>query len=237
MFEVRPARFAGFVALCLLVVMAIGNSTARPALAATGVSGQIESWENIEFGEGPGELLYGEGEAVGGFGVDPIDGSTYIISNNVGSTQARIDKFTSAGAFEGSVAIPRPPGAIVQPVITGIAVDHAEHRLYVVRGEDVSPGPGAFGEAFVAEKLLAYSTEVTGEQLEQVGEYALPGPTEAGAVFNTTELHADQSTGELVLSGINAAEEPVLQRLSPTGVEEGAYVEAGTSLKPAFFAV
>jgi hypothetical protein len=233
--EIRRARFAGLASLVLLALLALSGSLSSPAMAATGVSGQLGNWGNIQFGEGPGELLYPRGEIVGGFGVDPVDGSTYILSNNLAKTEATIDKFTSAGVFEGSATIARPvsPGGLTLGIV-GIAVDHQAHRLYVVTSEYLESTP--IGEAFVAKSLLTYSTEVTGGQLTLEGSaHPLPGSTEPGAIFSPVELHADETTGEVVLSGVNPAGKPVLQRLSSTGVEGKAYAESGDVLNTRFF--
>jgi hypothetical protein len=232
--DIRRARFAGLVSFVLLVVMAVGGSLAGSASAATGASGQIENWGNIQFGEDPGELLYPTGENVGGFGVDPVDGSTYILSNNLAKTEATIDKFSSTGTFEGSATIARPlsPAGLSMGIV-GIAVDHQAGRVYVVTSEYLESTP--IGEGFVATSLLAYSTDPVGTSLELKGTSPLPASTEPGAIFSPVELHADETTGELVLSGVNPAGEPLLQRLSATGVEGKSYAESGTNLKSKSF--
>ena len=103
-FDFRRARFAGLASLVLLAIFAISGSISSPAVAATGVSGQLENWAGINFGEGPGELFNS-----GAFGVDSQDGSTYILSNNVSKSQSRINQFSSTGHFQASVAISRQP--------------------------------------------------------------------------------------------------------------------------------
>jgi IPT/TIG domain/Divergent InlB B-repeat domain len=235
--RVRPARFAGLATLLLLAMIALGSLVSSPALAASGVSGQLENWEPIEFGEEPGELLNPTT-----FGVDPVDGSTYIVSNNLTQTEGRVDKFTSTGEFKGSATISRQAaaGGLELPLsIIGIAVDHADHQFYVVVGECLESTP--IGEAVAAQKLLVYSTEPSassGEpELQLIGSHPLPSPTEAGAIFNPTELHVEETTGELVINGVNAASEAILQRLSSTGTEGAVYTESGTTLKSTFLGV
>ena len=232
-FDFRRARFAGLASLVLLAIFAISGSISSPAVAATGVSGQLENWAGINFGEGPGELFNS-----GAFGVDSQDGSTYILSNNVSKSQSRINQFSSTGHFQASVAISRQPapGGLGWPLsFVGIAVDHSAQKLYVVESELVETTP--VGEANVGLKILAYSTQPSGEALQPAGSFPLPGPTEVGAIFNPAELHVDETTGELVLSGENAAGEPLLQRFSSTGVEKKSYAESGTDLKKKFFAL
>jgi hypothetical protein len=235
--RVRPARFAGIATLLLMSLIALGGLVSSSALAATGVSGQLNNWEPIEFGEEPGELLNPTT-----FGVDPVDGSTYIVSNNLAQTEGRVDKFTSTGEFKGSATISRQPaaGGLELPLsIIGIAVDHADHQFYVVVGECLESTP--IGEAVAAQKLLVFSTDPSGPsgepELQLIGSHPLPGPTEAGAIFNPTELHIEESTGELVIDGVNAANQAILQRLSSTGTEGTAYTESGTTLKSTFLGV
>jgi hypothetical protein len=237
--RVRPARVAGLVPLLLLAMIALGGLFSGPALGSTGVSGQIENWEAIEFGEEPGQLLNPTS-----FGVDPVDGSTYVISNNLAQTEARIDKFTSTGVFEGSATISRQPapGGLELPLsLIGVAVDDAHEQLYLVVGECLEGTP--VGEAVVAQELLVFSTEPSepaGDEepeLELVGSHSLPGPAEAGAIFDPTELHVEETTGELVINGVNAENEAILQRLTSTGVEGAVYAESGTTLKQTFLGV
>src|ERR1700760_1898559 len=95
--------------LVLIVAGSIAMSLASTAAAAPGVSGQIESWEG-EFGVEPGELFNPRS-----FGVDPRDGSVYIVSKNVANTEAQLEKFTSGGVFEGSAPISlQPEGEVLE---------------------------------------------------------------------------------------------------------------------------
>src|ERR1700743_3381492 len=114
-FSVRGLRVVRAAPCLAVLVFAAG----RPISADAGVSGQNDAW-TVHFGTDPGELFNPQD-----LGVDPVDGSTYILSNDPAGTSVRIDKFSATGELKGSVSVPRPEaGPEDLPVgFVGIAVD------------------------------------------------------------------------------------------------------------------
>ena len=68
-----------------------------------------------------------------------------------GSNPFRLQKFSSTGAFEGTVTIPTPGGE----VFAAMAVDSAAHRVYLLRAKAKSDP--VTGKA-LAEEILVFST-------------------------------------------------------------------------------
>ena len=117
----RAARavLAATVAALLMMIAALAIGTSASDAA---ISGQLEAW-NVEFGTEPGQLFN-----PAALGVDPVDGSVYILSQSFSGPEARIEKFSPTGEFKGEISIPRaakPGGSEFQRGFVGIAVDRA----------------------------------------------------------------------------------------------------------------
>jgi hypothetical protein len=210
-------------AACLAVlVLAVG----RPTSADAGASGQKEAW-TVHFGTDPGEL-YDPSD----FGVDPVDGSTYTLSEAVDGSGVRIDKFSPDGTFVASASVPRgfnEPEEEQPNGFIGIAVDHQAKRLYLVESEyDEST------EVPVAVRLLIFSTEPEGSALKPTGaeSVALTGSTAGEALFSPNEIHVDPQTHELILSAVDPTGKVIFQGFTSEGVRTGRYTESGTLLRP-----
>jgi hypothetical protein len=233
-FKARASTTPAFrlAALAFIVAGVFMAAVAAPAMA--GVSGQLESWEEIPVGTEPGELLNAKN-----FGADPVDGSVYILSESLDFSEGRVDKFSPTGELEGStVPLSRASVSGFPPKnFVGVAVDHSAGRFYLVETE--TGADPAFPEEPLALRLLSFSSEPTGssDELKLEGTAALPGAGEAGEILVPNELHMDEANHELVISGRNSDGKVVLQRLdaaaigSPSPVETAAYVESGNVLK------
>jgi hypothetical protein len=215
--------------LALFVAGLLALSVAKPDGALAGVSGQKEAW-NVQFGTGPGELFDPQA-----FGVDPVDGSVYILSNEEGFEFVRVDKFSASGSFEGSVAISRTPDEASAEGIkgfVGIAVDHAQSRFYVVQDEKGLQTGNS--EASVATKVLAFSTVPNAShQLEPAAtpSFNLPAANGANTLLWPTEIQVDPSNDDLIVAAEDPAHHVVLQRITDIGVEPSRYVESGSALR------
>jgi hypothetical protein len=222
-FSARGLRLALAAACLAVLILAAGRATSADA----GVSGQNDAWE-VHFGTDPGELFNPQD-----LGVDPVDGSTYILSNNPAGTEVRIDKFSADGEPKGSVSVPRPEaGPESVPVgFVGIAVDHQLERFYLV--EDEFGGDAAEPELTLAKRLLVYSTVPNAsKELEPVGggSINLVGATNSEDLVAPNEIHVDPHTGDILLSALEGGK-PVIQRITSAGSRSTAYTEAGSELR------
>ena len=146
-----PAVRAMLLALIITLAAAL---VAKPQLAQAEVSGQLEAWGNVSFGSNPGELFNPSS-----FGVDPVDGSVYILSSNLEGSESRVDKFSASGTLEGSASIPRPPGAEGLPNgLVGIAVNHVLERFYLVEDDFGADTTTSLELPDLATNVLAFST-------------------------------------------------------------------------------
>lgn len=223
--EVALRRLAslGLAVAALAIAMFALSGT-----AVAGVSGQQAFFPTINWGTEPGEFFNPKQ-----LGVDPVDGSVYVADGTPDNSETRIDKFSAAGALEGSVSIPRAhesPEAEGRKGFIGIGVDHALHRFYLVQDELQAEGE-ALAEERVATKVLVFSTEVTGGALSAPTEFALPAPTSANVIVRPQELAIDPSNGDLIIAGKNPSGNAILQRVSSAGVLGARYEETESKLQ------
>ncbi|HEY2052370.1 MAG TPA: hypothetical protein VGH14_00370 [Solirubrobacterales bacterium] len=226
--QLRPASPNGFLT-CLatfMVLLVVGLAvTARPADAA--VSGVQEAWE-VEVGTDPGQFFN-----PASLGVDPVDGSVFVLDEEPGGTGFRVDKFTATGEFKGSTGVlsatATEPGAVEGRAFVGIAVDHALGEFYLVQSE---PGLDATKSTLaVATKILPFSTEPQSEVLAAKPPLPLPAANEpAATLLAPNEIHVDPADGDLVISAVNEAGQAVLQTITSAGLAAGRYEETGSSL-------
>ena len=216
--------------LCVLLLAGLLAWLAlNPVPAEAGVAGQQEAW-SVGFGTQPGELF--DPQAIG---VDPVDGSVFVLSNSADFTAVRVDEFSASGSFEASVAIPRAPeeaGAEGVKGFVGIAVDHTRKRFYLVQSEKgLETGEP---EAPVATRVLVFSTEAEGVQLVPAAtpSFGLPAANSPETLLRPNEIHVDPSDGDLVISAEDSSGRAVLQRITAEGVPGNRYEEAGTALRP-----
>jgi IPT/TIG domain-containing protein/List-Bact-rpt repeat protein len=227
-FPLPPLRIS------LLLPVLIGVFAALvgvPQSARAGVAGQQEVWEDLEFGVASGQVFNPHQ-----IGVDPVDGSVYVLSSAPEFTEDKLDKFSATGQPEGTVSLSRTPeeaGAEGARTFVGIAVRHKEGeatgKVYLIQGEaglnTTEP------EAKVATKVLVFSTGPAGGAPVQEPSLTLPGANTAEAIFYPNEVHVDPANGDLVLSASALDGTAQLVRITEAGaVEPGRYVESGNSL-------
>jgi List-Bact-rpt repeat protein len=215
-FRVTRQKLALVAATALTLIGVL--SAASGASAA--VSGQLGAWG--EWGTGAGKVF-----DPSFMGVDSTDGSVYVGSYPADFASTKIQKFSEAGALQGSVSIPTL-------ALVGIAVDHARERFYVL--QDQAGIDSRDAAKFVATKILAFSTTPNGSnQLvpAAVAEYPVPPVEEEKTLFAPREIAVDPSNGDLVVLAEDSAGHAVLQRISTSGSGSvGArVVDSGSSLK------
>jgi hypothetical protein len=221
----RGVRLLAALAAAILVLFAA--LVVGPAASEAAPSGQLEAW-NVEYGTEPGQFFNPKQ-----VGVDPVDGSVYILSFRHGFSEADLQKFSPTGDFEGGVPIPRHFVGVEEEFRTGlvgIAVDHATGHVYLVE-QEYGINTVATEEP-TATNILVFSTQPQNKELVPAtpAKIALPDPTGANAILGVNEIHVDPSNGQIVLSGRNTAGQAILQRLDATGALKGTYTETGDDL-------
>jgi len=120
------------------------------------------------------------------FGVDPVDGSIYVLDGYDGSVdidptsadEYRLQKFDSSGKELASALIPRPLGSAgaeeTRPYMLGVAVDHAQGRVYLLQAR--KGADSGHSQSPVAEKLLVFSTD------DSTGTLHAPAEIPSGAI-------------------------------------------------------
>ncbi len=211
--------------LSALTLAAAALAVAIVATPAAALAGQQEVWAAKGWGTEPGEFFNPKQ-----FGVDPEDGSVYIVDGAPGNGSSRIEKFSSTGSFEGTATISRTaeePGATGKKGFIGIAVNPTAHRFYMVQDE-----AGLAGER-VATKVLAFSTELSspGNLGQPVATFPLPAADSPNVILSPQELAIDPSNGELVISGKNPDGNVIFQRISSTGSEEGRFTDTAAKFE------
>jgi PKD repeat protein len=223
------AALAGAV-LAVLVMPASG------ALAET--YGELRHYGSAGVGHGQFKLTSG----THAFGVDTTDNSVYV-GDEPKKGEYRIQKLTAAGAFVAATAPFKPAN---HAGLEGIAVDPAEHRIYVLALEKREatltndPSVGAAGTVY------AFSTQPTGEELTPAGgtvegvltsaeAFAAQSDALEAALLNPRGIAVDPTTHDVVVLGEidegapKAGAEPVLrtalQRVHANGTLGDRYVD------------
>jgi hypothetical protein len=207
------------------------------AMAVIGASARAATFG--ELGEAWGKAGSGAGQFFkpGVFGVDPQTGDVYAGDVNAAGTNFRIQMFTKTGELKASVEFSKkdePSGKLL--ALTGIAVDPARERLYVIEACRVVEGSTtcsvASGNRFAAIRVHAFKTTPSEGKLLSAGTFAMPsGENE---LYSPTSIAVDPTGGDLVLLGEDAEENAghkVVQRVSPTGTLGERFVDSTDVLK------
>jgi hypothetical protein len=231
----RPTlvRRAVSVALALAAVFVCLSTPAASKGAES--FGQIgEAWGS--FGTTPGKF---KREAIGMFGVDPVDGSVYVGDLTANENFYRVQKFSPDGTLLGAAEFSfwgnQAEKKFVQDA-SGIAVDHQAGRFYVLVGCKVNEGSNECQKSspppeFGAIKILAFKTEPEGSKLVLEKEIQLP----AGAnelYGRPMAIAVDPANHELEVLGEDPARQAVLQRVKPNGELGARFVDTAGELKP-----
>jgi hypothetical protein len=223
--HLRAFRASRLVTYALaLLVLTLAAATFGPGRASAALYAQQEGWG--EFGEGQGKLFDSAF-----MGVDSTDGSVYVASFTGDFSKLLIQKFSKTGTFEGVASLPYSFPSVG---FAGIAVDHAAGHFYVL--ESAEGADGRRSGAYVATKLLEFSTNPTAGKLEQKAELPVPPTGEAKTLFEPREIAVDPSNSDIVVLAQNSDSKTVLQRIVTTGSGSvgSEYVENGSSIKPIF---
>jgi hypothetical protein len=192
-----------------------------------------------ELGEAWGKAGSGAGQFFkpGVFGVDPQTGNVYAGDTNAAGTNFRIQMFTETGELKASVEFSKKDEASGKLLaLTGIAVDPARERLYVIEACRVVEGSTtcsvASGSRFAAIRIHAFKTTPSEGKLLSAGTFAMPsGENE---LYSPTSIAVDPTGGDLVLLGEDAEENAghkVVQRVSSTGTLGERFVDSTDVLK------
>jgi hypothetical protein len=164
-------------------------------------------------------------------GVDSSDNSVYVVDLSSDLTQFRLQKFSSGGTALASAAIDRAPDANnKKPLLDGIVVDAALHRVYLLQIRRDADG------ILAAEQIDVFSTQpdnggtlVAPSDLPS-GTLPVPDRTGADALDEPRGIALDSSTHDLVIPAYDPSGNIVIQRLSSAGVAGARYVDdAATS--------
>ncbi|MGH2939783.1 MAG: IPT/TIG domain-containing protein [Solirubrobacterales bacterium] len=233
--QIRTEKPWGRLAIALtLSCAAVLVAILVPRHADAGVAGLQNAFG--EFGTEPGQLSNPKA-----LGVDNVDGSVFVGGNTLDSSTYRVQKFSSAGTFEGEVALPRTAettGAEGRRSFIGIAVDHQRGVFYLLQDEAGAGVRSAEPETRVATKILAFKTtpETVGSEklLVPAATPSLPVPSTEGAqaLIKPEQLVLDPSDGDLVVAAQNPSGHTILQRIGANGTAGALYTESGTNLVP-----
>ncbi|HEX6667373.1 MAG TPA: hypothetical protein VF081_12345 [Solirubrobacterales bacterium] len=204
------ARRVSMAMLAFAATAAIGGSLAPPVDAS--VFGQSDAWGTK--GTEAGQIMQ---PAL--LGVDPGDGSVYVGDYPETLGNARIQKFSAAGAVQASVEIPLPLESGKRIRLQGIVVDSVKDRIYLLQYRnqaDTSNGKTA------AQLIHVFSTvpDGSGNLVAPAGGPAtlpVPSPTEANALDNPQQLALDPASGDLIISAEDRTGNFVLQRIGTSG--------------------
>jgi len=192
--------------------------------------GQLAGWGELGTGdfatETPTQLF---GESGSAFGVDPSTGDVYVLDSNTALNEYRLQKFTSSGTFIASAKIPRPKtfnsevGEETQPLLTGIAIDDTNHRVYLLAQQLGGSSTQPF--SVMAEKVLVFSTEANGTELHGLGgpggptDLVIPGlSSSATAMEEPSALAVDPSSGDLLVYAYSAESgDSIITRFTVSG--------------------
>ena len=195
------------MALAFVASVFSGAIVASPAAAA----GQLDIWGT--WGADPGQL-----SAPTVLGYDPTDGpgGSVYVGGVLDLETFRVQKFTSAGVFKGSVDLPTPPEG-GRRRLQGIVVDPNQDRFYLLEFKN---GVDTVAEKPAARSILAFSTEPNGSgELVPATPATLPVPDPEGSapLDNPREFARDPASGDLLISAEDRDENFVLQRIVTAG--------------------
>jgi hypothetical protein len=199
------------------------------AQAKAGQFGELGSFGSS--GTGPGQLFNSSL-----MGVDPVDGSVYVVDFTGDFSAWRVQKFSETGTFLGSVDIPLvKEGGESQPVrFVGIAVDHTAGKFYLLQYGTEADSTAVPARA-AAQKILAFSTTPDGSKKLVPATPAtipVPSPTGTEPLDKPTDISVDPGTGNLVILAEDRTEHFVVERLSPTGTVVSRFADSTQKLKP-----
>ncbi len=219
------------------------------ALVATGVLASVPAseaattkWGDLgHFGELESELRAPEGA----FGVNPEDGSVWVVDVTLVNKeeQLRLQKFEKTGAAW-TLAASRVVGSNEAPTgtgreVQGVAFDPKEKRAYVLVTEERTKQPHKEEEQ-VASELWAFSTTTVGNKIEPAPETAAgvlvprtetnltgspvgktefsPNSTEKGlSLFAPGGIAVDPVNDQILITGWVGAEVPEVWAISDKG--------------------
>jgi hypothetical protein len=223
--------------LAFLAVLALA------ALASAPVSGAaVTKWGDLgHFGESEAELRHPEGA----FGVNPEDGSLWVVDVTVigKEEELRLQKFEQTGGTWTPVASrviessEAPTGTNRE--VQGVAFDSKEKRAYVLITEERTKAPHKEEEQ-VASELWAFSTTTAANKIEPatgtksgvlvprtetnltgspVGktEFSPNGTEKAGALFAPGGIAVNPTNDQILITGWVGAEIPEVWAVSDSG--------------------
>jgi hypothetical protein len=200
----RLLRITAALGLVLLVSM------------LTAAAGQAASWGEIgHFAEAAGEL----GKPEPAFGVNPEDGSVWVVDTVTVGSEFRIQKFEKVGGVYKAVASrvfkPKDPVAESEVEVEGVAFDSKLKRAYVLTDEE-RPGKSESIDPYdqAASELYAFSTQTKEGKIEFASGTVASGPEEGVLASPKTLEPTSQKHGHsLIAPGgitVDAANDQIL---------------------------
>jgi hypothetical protein len=232
--RLRSRRRSGatitLAALVLGLLIAVSSSGSHADAAAYGQIG--EPWGSVGTGKGQ----FTEPTV---FGVDPVDGSTYVGDTVSGAGTAsplyRLQRFSSQGTLEASAELSGLLEPGVKVSFRGAAVDHENGLVYLLEqctvGNSATSACQGSGTPF-ALALRVFKTAPSGGQLVPAAtpRILLPTSTE-DQIRKPTSIAVDPVTHGIVVLGQSFSEHRIFERISPAGSLEARFEDTANKTK------